>query len=72
MLKNMDKKSFMMLKLKNTNFTNIKSSFSVDNIDINNIVVSNKVSFGKKDFKYFIGYKDDKEKLDLYIYSVQK
>ena len=28
-----------------------KSSFLIDNIDINNIVVSNKVSFGKKDFK---------------------
>ena len=34
-------------------------------MDINKIVVSNKVSFGKKDFKYFIGYKDAK-KLDLY------
>ena len=30
------------------------------NIDINKIVVSNKVSFGKKGFKYFIGYKDAK------------
>ena len=28
------------------------------NIDINKIVVSNEVSFGKKDFKYFIGHKD--------------
>ena len=28
-----------------------KSSFLIDNIDINNTVVSNKVSFGKKDFK---------------------
>ena len=30
------------------------------NIDINKIVVSNKVSFGKKGFKYFIGYEDAK------------
>ena len=30
----------------------------IDNIDINKIVVSTKVSFGKKDFKYFIVYKD--------------
>ena len=29
-------------------------------MDINKIVVSNKVSFCKKDFKNFIGYKDDK------------
>ena len=31
------------------------------------MVVCNKVSFGRKDFKYIIGYKDDK-KLDLYGY----
>ena len=30
------------------------------NINIGEIVVSNKVSFGKKGFKYFIGYKDAK------------
>ena len=28
------------------------------NIDINKIVVSEKVFFGKKSFKYFTGYKD--------------
>ena len=33
----------------------------MENIDINEIVVSTKVSFGKKGFKYFIGYKDDKK-----------
>ena len=35
------------------------------------IVVSNKVSFGKKEFKYFIGYKNVK-KLDLCVYFSQK
>ena len=30
----------------------------IKNIDTNKIVVSNQVSFGKKGFKYFIGYKD--------------
>ena len=30
------------------------------NRDVNKIVVSNKISFGKKDFNYFIGYKDAK------------
>ena len=35
------------------------------------IVVSNKVSFGKKGFKYFIGYKNVK-KLDLCVYFSQK
>ena len=29
----------------------------IKNIDINKIVVSNNVSFGKKGFQYFIGYK---------------
>ena len=39
----------MILKLKNTNFTKTRS-----NSDINKIVISNKVSFGKKDFKFFL------------------
>ena len=33
----------------------------IDNIDVNKLVVSNKISFGKNDFKYFIGYKDVKK-----------
>ena len=48
-----------------------KNPILINNIDINKIVVSNKVSFGKKDFKYFIGYNDAK-KIDLYAYSFQK
>ena len=43
----------------------------IDNIDVNKIVVSNRVLFHKKDFKYFIGYKDAK-KIDLHAYSFQK
>ena len=43
----------------------------MSNIDINKIVVSNKVSFGKRDFKYFIGY-EDATKLDLHAYCFQK
>ena len=53
----------MILKLKNTNLYN-----SISNIDINKIVVSNKVSFGEKDFKYFIGYKDAKKVRPLCIF----
>ena len=34
-----------------------KSCISINNIDTNKIVFSKKVSFGKKGFKYFIGYK---------------
>ena len=45
-----------------------KELISIKNIDFNKIVVSNKVSFGKKGFKCFIGYKDAKKKIDLYVY----
>ena len=43
----------------------------INNIDINKIVVSNKLNFGQLDFKFLIGCKDS-EKLDLYAYSVPK
>ena len=42
-------------------FRQHKSPFLIDNIDINKILVSNKVSFGKKNFEYFVGYKDAKK-----------
>ena len=45
-----------------------KRPISIKNIDINKIVVSNKVSFGKKGFKYFIGYKDAKKIRPLCIF----
>ena len=48
-----------------------KFPISVKNIDFNNIVVSNKVPFSKKAFKYFIGFKDAK-KIDFYGYFFQK
>ena len=47
----------MTLKLKNTNFIK-KNPILINDVDINKIVVSNKLPFGKQDFKYFIGYKD--------------
>ena len=49
----------MALKWKNTNLIN--NPFAINDIDINKIVVSNKFTFGKQDFKYFIGYKVNKE-----------
>ena len=48
--------------MKNTNFTNIKALFLIDNMDVNKILVPNKISFCKKDFGYFIGYKVAKKK----------
>ena len=47
-------------EIKKQIFHQYKIPISIKNIDTNKIVVSNKVSFGKKDFKYFIGFKDAK------------
>ena len=38
------------------------------NIDINKIVVSNKIFFGKKGLRYFVGYKDSKKIIPLCIF----
>ena len=48
------------IEIEKQKFHQHKRPISIKNIDINKIVVSNKVSFGKKGFKYFIGYKDAK------------
>ena len=44
-----------------------KEHISIRIIDIDKTVVSSKVSFGKKEFKYFIGYKDAKKNRPLCI-----
>ena len=63
---------------KNWWYSNTKQAFhqhkrliSIKNVDMNETVVFNRISFGKNEFKYFIGYKDSK-KLDLYVYFSQK
>ena len=59
----MDKKNitFDDTEIEEYGFHKYKSSILIKHIDINEIVVSNKFSFGKQDFKYFIGYKYKKE-----------
>ena len=52
------------IEIQNQKFHQHKGPILINNIDINKILVSNKVSFGEKGLKYFIGYKDAK-KLDL-------
>ena len=47
-----------------------ESPILINDIGINEIVVS-KLPFGKQNFKYCIGYKENK-KLDLYTFSFQK
>ena len=59
----MDKKSitFGETELKKRKFHQHKNPIFIYYVEINKILVSNKVSFGKNCFKYFISYKDDKK-----------
>ena len=45
-----------------------KCPISIKNIEINKIVVSNKLPIDKQDFKYFIGYKDSDKIRPLCIF----
>ena len=46
-----------------------KYPININNVDIRKIMMSYKVFFGKKGFKYFIGYKDDENVKDFIISS---
>ena len=47
-------------KIKKSTFYKNKKIYSTDNIDVNNILVSKKESYGTKNsLKYFIGYNDN-------------
>ena len=37
----------------------------MDDVNIDKILISNKVSFGKKGYKYFIGYKDNNNDYEI-------
>ena len=68
----MDKKqNFDDTKIQEYEFYHYKSSILINNIDINKIVISNKFTFGKQDFKYFHGYKDNKGIRPLHIFHLQ-
>ena len=49
-------------------FQQHESSILTNNIDINKLVVSNRVSFGEKGFKHFIDYKYAKKKGPLCMF----
>ena len=59
---------FCDTEIQNQKFHQDKGPISIKNIDINKIVVSNKVFVGKKCFKYFIGYNDAKKIKPLCIF----
>ena len=69
----MDKKiiKFDDTEIEEYKFYQNKSPISINNIDNNKIVVSNKPHFGKQGFKYCIGYKDSKKIRLLCIFSPQ-
>ena len=48
-----------------------KSPLSINNIDINKIVVSNNLPFSKQDFIHFTGYKDVKRIRPLCIFFLK-
>ena len=48
-----------------------KSPISINNIDVNKIVVSNKVSLSKTSFKSFIDYRDAKTIRPLCIFLIK-
>ena len=41
----------------------MQSPILIGGVNVNKVIVSNKVAFGKKAFKYFIRYKNDYEKV---------
>ena len=64
----MDKKKYSDTEIENQKLRQHKNAILISNVNINKIIVSSKVSFGKKN--NFIGYKDAKLS-DLYAYLFQ-
>ena len=55
----------MILKLKKINFYRHKSPIFKKDVDTEKVLVSNKISSGKKNYKYFIGYLYNDHKVKL-------
>ena len=66
----MDKKiiKFDDTDIEEYEFHQYKSPISINDIDVKEIVLSNKFTLDKKVFKYFIGYKNNKEIRRLCIF----
>ena len=52
---------FSNIEIWKCEFYCFKYLMNINNVDVDKITISNKVSFGELGFKYFIGYKDDKK-----------
>ena len=55
------------IKIEICKFHYSKYAIKVNNLGVNKVIISKRVSFCKKGFKYFIGYKDDKKVKPLCI-----
>ena len=51
------------MKLKKKKIYSYKSPVTLRDVDIEKVLISNKISFGEKNFKYFIGYSYDDHKV---------
>ena len=60
-MKNKTIVKFGDIEIEKQTFHEHRRTISIKNIAINKIAVSNKISFGKKGYKYFIGYRDAKK-----------
>ena len=58
---------FNDIEIEKRKFHSFKSPTTVNDIDIDKITISNKFPCGKKGFKYFIGYKNDKKVIPLCV-----
>ena len=67
-----ESRMFGNIEVEKHKFYQHKNPISIDDINIDRIVGSNMVPFGKKDFKYFTGYKDDSEKTMLLCIMLPK
>ena len=47
---------FRYIEIEKINFTTIRLLFFLRDVDIEKVLVSKKISFGEKNYKYFIGY----------------
>ena len=56
-------KTFDVIEVEKEKCDQRRSLVSIYDVNINKIVVFNKVPFGKIGFKYFTGYEDDSEKI---------
>ena len=48
--------TFGDIEIEKQNFSHYKSPIFLEDVDINNIIVSNKISSDNKNYKYAIGY----------------